>query len=186
MKLLTSFFLVTAIVTTSTVMTGCAGPKVVVDYQSGASFQGLNRYAMSIDTDESQSLSLTDERVKQAVMLFMRNKGYSLVEPADAEILASWHIKQDKEIRREGISYGLGYGIASGHTGIGISFRTQPPATEVIRGRLVLEMVDPVTSRVIWSAESTEQLSEDETPSAREAEIRRIVGDMLQEFPPSS
>ncbi len=168
------------------ILAGCAGPKVLVDYQPGTSFQGLDRYAMSQHEGTAQSMSLTDERVKSAVMLFMRNKGYTLVEPAEAEFLASWHIKEDKEIRREGFSYGIGYGVASGRTGVGISLQTRPPATEVIRGRLVLEMIDPATSRVIWSAESTEQLSEDETPSAREAEIRRIVGEMLKEFPQAS
>ncbi|OZG73199.1 hypothetical protein BTA51_11995 [Hahella sp. CCB-MM4] len=168
------------------ILGGCAGPKVLVDYQPGTSFQGLDRYAINLNDDTTSSMSLTDERVKNAVMLFMRNKGYTLVEPTEAEIITSWHIKKDKEIRREGFSYGIGYGIASGHTGVGISMQTRPPATEVIRGRLVLEMIDPATSRVIWSAESTEQLSEDETPSAREAEIRRIVGEMLKEFPQAS
>ncbi len=168
-------------------LTGCAGPSVIIDYQPGTDFHSLDQYAFQTPVDPGTGTSsLTDERVQGAVVLFLKNKGFRQVALTEAEFIPQWHVKEEREIRREGFSYGFGYGIASGNTGVGISLSTAPPANEIIRGRLVLEMIDPATSQVIWSAESTRLLSEDIEPAAREAEIRKIVGDMLQNFPPLS
>jgi len=167
-------------------LAGCAGPSVIVDFQPGTDFQALDQYTFQLSADpKTRATTLTDKRVQGAVALFLRNKGFRQVDLAEAQFIPQWHIKEEKEIRREGFSYGFGYGVSSGGIGTGISLHTSPPATEITRGRLVLEMIDPQTSQVIWSAESTRLLTEDIEPTAREAEIRKIIGDMLQNFPPT-
>ncbi|WLQ17127.1 DUF4136 domain-containing protein [Hahella aquimaris] len=177
-----SAILVTLTLTTN--LSGCATKAARYDYQPGRDFSSLKTYALTPPSVNGGATTLSDARIENAIRLFMQNKGFQMVDKVKADVWSTWRIKEEKEIRRDGISYGFGYGIASGRTGVGISLGTRPPAEEVMRGKLVLEMIDPQNANVIWSAEAARPLSEDDSPAAKEAEIRKQVGEMLQNFPP--
>lgn len=51
-------------------------------------------------------------------------------------------------------------------------------------GRLVLVMVDPATSEVVWQGSAEARLDEKETPEQRRALTKKAVEKILERFPP--
>lgn len=160
-------------------LSGCAS-NVVTDYDSGAAFGHYGSWAFAPNGEGRGFTSLDGGRIESAVEREMDRKALRKMEDNEADLLVSWEIVEEERLERSGL--GLGFGFGSGNFGWGLS--SAPPVREIQEGKLVLELVDTDTDRVVWRAASRRYLNENQSSESRRKLIDEIVTDMFEEYPP--
>lgn len=168
-------------------LAGCMKP-YVLDYQTGRDFSSIQTYQIqkpAVAADQPQDLA--DQRVVDALHQTLPTRGLSVADGAEPDVLLTWHYDEYNEIRGDGFSWGVGYGWGVGSRSAA-NVRLQSPQRAESRPRetLVLQMIDPDTKQVIWSAASREPLPLVSDPQARTAEMQELIRRMLEDYPPSS
>jgi hypothetical protein len=165
---------------TMLLLAGCAS-NVVTDYDSAAVFGNYSSWAFPERGGDSASFeSLDDSRIRAAVERELNRKGLDKAGADAADLLVTWQIVEEERLERSGLGFGLG--IGRGNFGWGLS--TAPPIREVQEGKLVVELVDAQSERVVWRAASRRYLNEDQSPEYRRELIDEVVADMFTEYPP--
>lgn len=161
-------------------LAGCAS-NVVTDYDSGAVFGNYSSWAFPARGGDGESFeSLDDSRIRAAVERELNRKALDKTGADDADLLVTWQIVEEERLERSGLGFGLGFG--RGNFGWGLS--TAPPIREVQEGKLVVQLVDSQSQRVVWRAASRRYLTEDQSPEYRRELIDDVVADMFAEYPP--
>ncbi|MFN2359611.1 MAG: DUF4136 domain-containing protein [Marinobacter sp.] len=162
-------------------LSGCAS-KVVTDYDSGTVFGNYASWAFAPKGDGEKFTSLDGGRIESAVERELNRKSMRKVEESEADLLVAWQIVEEERLERTGV--GLGFGFGSGNFGWGLS--SAPPVREIEEGKLVLELVDTDTDRVVWRAASRRYLNENQSSETRRELIDEIVADMFEKYPPGT
>ncbi|WP_404364106.1 DUF4136 domain-containing protein [Marinobacter sp.] len=160
-------------------LTGCAS-SVVTDYDQDAVFGNYSSWAFADTAGEKQPLSLDSARVEGAIERAMNRKALRKTPSDEADLLVDYGIEDVERIERTGFSYGLGLG--RGPFGLGVA--TAPPAREIKEGKLVVQLIDSETDRVVWRAASQRHLNEDQSPETRRKLIEEVVSEMFSRYPP--
>jgi hypothetical protein len=161
------------------VLSGCASP-VLVDYQADAGFDRYTTYAF-VGDGGSGAKSLDGQRIEEAAAPRLSERGLEPVPEDQADLLVHYSIREIRRVESTGVSFGLGVG----HDNIGLGLGTRPEVYEVREGRLVLEFEDRAGDQVVWRAESRHDLNPDLTGEKRRQRIHKLVGQMLERFPPA-
>lgn len=160
-------------------LTGCAQKLATYDYSSDFAFGNYKSYAFPHSgTQDYQSLD--SNRIESTIDSHLSGR-YQKVDPAQADFLVDYKIVAEHKLDQSGVSFGFGFGV-SRNVGVGVS--TGPKAKEVIEGRLVMEVVDKASNKMVWTAKAGRNLEEDMTPDQRAALIQDVVKAMLDNFPP--
>ncbi len=160
-------------------LAGCAG-NVVTDYNSSVVFGNYSTWAFADDAGGDSFLSLDGDRVRAAVERELKRKAMGQVPAEQADVLVNWQIVQEDRLEQSGV--GLGFGIGSGHFGWAVS--APPPVREIKEGKLVVELADKSTRKVVWRAASRRYLTESQSPETRRKLIDEVVAEMFAKYPP--
>jgi len=160
-------------------MAGCAA-NVVTDYDSSTVFGNYSSWAFAPNAGDSAFVTLDGNRVRQAVERELNRKAMRQVEEAEADLLVSWQIVEEERLEQTGV--GLGFGVGTGHFGWALA--APPPVRQVDEGKLVIELVDNETDRVVWRAASRRYLRESQSPETRSELIDEVVSEMFSKYPP--
>ncbi|HEA50822.1 DUF4136 domain-containing protein [Marinobacter antarcticus] len=160
-------------------MSGCAS-NVVTDYNSAAAFGNYSSWAFAPDAGNSSFVSLDGNRIQGAIERELSLKSLRKVAEPEADLLVNWQITDVQHLERSGL--GLGFGFGTGHFGWGLS--APPPVREVEEGKLVVELVDKSTEKVVWRAASRRYLNENQSPETRSKLIDEVVAEMFTRYPP--
>lgn len=160
-------------------LAGCAS-NVVTDYDSGVVFGNYASWAFAPRSEGQSFTSLDGGRIENAVERELNRKSMRKVERSEADLLVAWQIVEEERLERTGV--GLGFGFGSGNFGWGLS--SAPPIREIEEGKLVVELVDTGTDRVVWRAASRRYLNENQSSESRRELIDEIVADMFEKYPP--
>ena len=164
-------------------LTGCFGLPYRLDYQPDFPFNALQTYQLAIPPGKGESLN--DQRVRRLIDPIMAARGYRIAGGQAPDFLVNWRFESVVETDTSGFSFGVGYGMGVGpRTTVGTSLATRPPTREVHRDRLALEVLTPAGDRVVWRAEAREPLDAKASPGERDREIREMLEQMIQSFPP--
>ncbi|SDW36583.1 DUF4136 domain-containing protein [Marinobacter mobilis] len=161
-------------------LSGCAA-NVVTDYDASADFDRYRSWAFASGQQHEGFLSLDSARVEQALERELAAKQLTVQTSDQADLLVSYQVVQQERLETYGLSYGLGFG--RGNFGWGIS--TAPPVREVTEGKLVVNLADRETGKVVWQAISKRYLNENQSPETRSELIDESVTDMFAEYPPA-
>ncbi len=177
----------------------CAStPTPVVDYKQDYDFSGVQKvgfYKGSGQVSGDNPMQLSDfqkERIDDALILSLRNKGLTVVDdPAEADLLLSWHLGvQDKtDVRTyETPAYGAGYGRYGGYNRYSMyscwnCTNTEVRVSNYTEGTFIIDMIDPAINKSVWRSVTQSKLKgkkdEDEPGEINEAADRVLAG-----FPP--
>ncbi|AZT84729.1 DUF4136 domain-containing protein [Marinobacter sp. NP-4(2019)] len=161
-------------------MAGCAS-NVVTDYDSAAVFGNYSSWAFTDELGEGQSVvSLDGSRIRNAVERELNRKAMKKVSADEADLLVAWKIVEEERLE----SYGVGFGLGFGHSPFGWGLASAPPVREIQEGKLVIELADTNTQRVVWRAASRRYLNEDQSPEYRRELIDEVVAEMFSKYPP--
>ncbi len=144
----------------------CAGQPISTsyDYNPNADFATLRTYAwMPIRSDQLTTFEL--ERVTNAVETGLQEKGFQ--RAANADFLLK-------------VFAGKGLTLSSGYGWSGMEHRRYE------EGTLVIDMVDPISNRLLWRGTATKTLDANPTPEQQAANIARAVRAVLEQFPPQT
>lgn len=161
------------------VLASCASP-VLVDYQTDAGFDRYTTYAFVRDGG-SGAKSLDGQRIEEAAAPLLRERGLKPAPKDKADLLVHYSVREIRRVESTGVSFGLGFG----RDNVGLGLGTGPEVYEIREGRLVLEFEDRGEDQVIWRAESRHDLDPDLTGDKRRARIEKLIGQMLERFPPA-
>jgi hypothetical protein len=170
------FFLVSLLVLA---LSGCAS-NVVTDYDSGTVFGNYVSWAFAPKGDGERFTSLDGSRIESAVQRELNRKAMKKVSQEEADLFVRWQIVEEERLERSGV--GLGFGFGSGNFGWGIS--SAPPVREIEEGKLVVELVDTDSDRVVWRAASRRYLNENQSSETRRELIDEVVAEMFEKYPP--
>ncbi|MDX1756555.1 MAG: DUF4136 domain-containing protein [Marinobacter sp.] len=162
-------------------LAGCAS-KVVTDYDAAASFENYQTWAFAPGLQAQGFTSLDSARVKNAVTREMAAKQLRSVSSEQADLLVAYQVVEEERLQSYGFSYGLGFG----HRPFGWGIASAPPVREVKEGKLVVELVDRASEKVVWRAASRRYLTEDQSPEYRSELIDELVTEMFNRFPPET
>jgi len=162
-------------------LAGCAS-NVVTDYDAGAGFAEYQTWAFAGKQNEGQRdfLSLDASRVENAVASALERQSMEKVAEAEADLLVSYRVEDVERLDTTGFTYGFGWGRSP----FGFGLSTAPPVREIREGKLVVELVDNDTDRVVWRGASKRYLNEDQSPERRRELIDEVVQDMFEQYPP--
>ena len=160
-------------------LAGCAS-NVVTDYDSGVVFGNYASWAFAPRGEGQSFTSLDGGRIESAIERELNRKSMRKVEQNEADLLVAWQIVEEERLERTGV--GLGFGFGSGNFGWGLS--SAPPIREIEEGKLVVELVDTDTDRVVWRAASRRYLNENQSSESRRELIDEIVAAMFEKYPP--
>ncbi|BES70473.1 DUF4136 domain-containing protein [Marinobacter nanhaiticus D15-8W] len=161
-------------------VSGCASI-VHTDYDAGASFGNYQTWAFAPNEGKSGFLSLDGARVENAIQREMRGESLTQAEPDAADLLVSYRVEDAEKLETRGFTYG--FGLGRGNFGFGLS--TPPDVREVKQGKLVVELVDRTSERVVWRGVSRRYLDESQSPEDRIELIDEVVTAMFDRYPPS-
>ena len=173
------------------VTSGCSGISVNTDYDRAVDFSRLKSYAWrepaaSATAGGGAVSELTHRRIRDAVDATLVARGFVLAAPpASADFQVSYRAAVTREIEATPSYSAVGYGGWRGGAG-GVEYvRTGTDVRTFNRGTLVIDLIDPRASALVWCGTATATVHEDRTPEEREARIREAVSKILERFPPT-
>lgn len=160
-------------------LAGCAS-SVMIDRHAGADYASLHSYSLLPPEDKGGFVSLDNARIQKALTLALALEGLKPIEKSLADVWVAWRIEPDS--RLEGMGYNFGFGLSTGHFGLGTT--TPIRAQEIVEGKLVVELIKPADQQVIWRGAARRLLNEEMSPEKREQLINDLVTDMFAQYPP--
>lgn len=152
----------------------CSGLSTSFDYDTSHTFVGLHSYAWI----EKQDNSIGMKRVREAVDAEMKERGYALTTDKPDFQVAAYIGTQDKlRVVDWGYTY-QPHGYWHGGHDIDVY--------QYEEGTLVLDVIDPAKSELIWRGSASKAVDRSWTPEERDKEVREAVRALLDEFPPKS
>ena len=127
---------------------------------------------------------LLDRHTEDAIGWTLRTRGYELRPSGDVDFLVSYRndVQEEAQIQSSPVSVGLGYGTVFSGVGIGTGWTGPSRATarKVAKGRLVIDVLEPSTRRLVWRGWTENTLSPSGDPRR---DIFAAVDRVLEQFP---
>jgi len=155
--------------------------KPSTDYRSTHNFTQYTTFAFT-GIAEGVPESLDSARIKDAVITQLEKKGLTKTDIQTANLQVAYRIESATELEQSGNNVGFGFG--SKHSRI--AFSTPAQYYEREYGKLVIELIDPVTQSVVWQSISQRQLQESISTDKRTEFISSEVTLMLNSYPPAT
>lgn len=163
-------------------LAACAQKPVTYDYDPAASRLALGGYALSGPASGPQFQSLDNNRIAAALRTQLASRNIKEVSREQADFWVAYRVEQERKLDNSGIR--LGFGFGTGNVGMGVG--TGPKAKEVLEGRLVVDVVDPRSQQVVWTARANKHLVDGMSPAERDALVNQLVAEMMKNFPPKA
>jgi len=183
--------IVTRIVCTVFILIGiqaCSGIKVSQDYDQGYNFSGLKTFAWKPNENSEYGITghdLIKERIITAIEKNLLAKGYLQAGSGKPDFYISYHVTVEQKISSSGASGGIALGRSSGggrYRSVGMSSGSEVEAYD--EGRLLIDVTDVASDRLVWRGISTQRVSGHSTPEKSTELINKTVEKMLLQFPP--
>jgi hypothetical protein len=159
--------------------TACSSISVDTDYNPAYDFHANKRFVMAYKPVEGSD-TLTDDRIMAAITAQMERKGFTHVKASSTALQV--HFKKSVTTKTE-IETDYSYGMYPyGRRGAMLMPTTTVSTYE--EGKLVIDIVDPSTDKVVWRGIGTDSLDSFDTPAERTAYINDVIAQIMQNFPP--
>jgi len=163
----------------SFIFVACSTLKISTDYDESFDFSKESSFVVvhkSVDGEDS----LTIDRIRDAIEANMKQKNYTKVSKAEADLIVVFHMDvQDKsEVQTSYMSMGYGRYRYGGSMSVPIT-----NTYEYKEGRLVIETLNPKNEKIVWTSTATTELKNQKTPQKRTEYINDIVKKMMEKFP---
>ena len=159
-------------------LSGCSTQLANYDYDPGANTAQYQKYVLQQSEKQSYQ-SLDAERIEAAIKQALEGR-YQWLKTGPADFVVAYYLEEDRQVDTSGVSFG--FGIGSGNVGMGVS--TGPEAKQVLEGKLVIDVLDADSNRVVWNARATRNIKPTMSPQQRSALIQEVVSEMFNNFPP--
>jgi hypothetical protein len=175
MKNLIGLMIVLAIVATPSL-----AQKITIDYAHEFDFSKVKTFAYVETEDTNTGNSLTDDRIKNAILRELREGGLELVE-SDADLYVTYHIatKDITSFNTTSFGYGgwgPGWGGYGGWGYGGSMGSSTTTATTYTEGTLIIDAYEPGEKKMVWRGTGTVTVKE--KPEKQAKQIDKILTKM--------
>jgi len=174
-------------------LAGCAKPPVGHDVDPQAQLGAYRSFGIlaaehSGPPPEDPRLGpLLDRHTEDAIGWTLRTRGYELRTGGDVDFLVAYRndVQQEERIDAHPVAVGIGTGMVFSGFGIGTGWTGPARATarKVSKGRLVIDVLEPTTRRLVWRGWTEDTLSPTGDPRR---DIFAAVDRVLAQFPPAA
>ncbi|HUO60855.1 MAG TPA: DUF4136 domain-containing protein [Candidatus Acidoferrales bacterium] len=148
---------------------------VRTNYMPGTNFAKYHSYKWVNIEGGQHPNQIADAEIKQAVDSQLAAKGLTKTDSDQADLYVGYQAAVDQE--KQWNAYGMGGGVRWG----GMATATQ---STISNGTLVLDMYDPSTKQLVWTAAGTKTLDPSSKPEKNQKNLDKAVAKMLKDFPP--
>ena len=155
---------------------GCSGGGPTVDYDPDFDPSRLNRFGV-MKAPGSRVDPLDAQRIESAVAGNLTAKGYRHDDPVD--FVARYSVTVLKDVPSN-LSFGFGLGSWGHNGGASVGTSVTPSVDKMA---ISIDMVDPQSDRVFWSASENETMPDFKTPEDRRRFFNAVVYRLLKNYP---
>jgi len=173
-------------------LTACSSIEVSSDYALEHDFSNYHTYAWHPGEESAPGDldrlggDIFDKRVRKVINETLRARGLRLHDNADCYVNYSV-VTNDRVSINTYQTYG-GYGPGWGYYGYGPYYGglggTQTSVYYYTQGTLIIDIIDRDTNQLVWRSTAQGPVETQTTPEKREQYLRKIIGRMLESFPP--
>jgi hypothetical protein len=151
---------------------------VTYDYDKQADFSSLRTYAWT------GGINLRDElnhkRVVTAIESQLGAKGLSRVGiDENPDVLIAYHAAFDRDVQVSASSSEFG------NWRWGTNRMGSARVEEIVKGTLVVDLVDPTSGSLIWRGMATKEIDVDAKPDRRDRNMNKAAEKLFKNFPPT-
>jgi uncharacterized protein DUF4136 len=167
---------------------GCAGQQVSTDYSPTISFSQYRSFAL-VNSPDSGTQRLIDQRVRDAVQAQLAAKGLTQADRADADLYVGYGIVDKTHTNvytyRDGWGWGGGWGWRYWRWGVAWPMTVHREIDTYTDGTVVVHLVDAQTKKVVWEGEVADVLRLPvSNPSRATKDIDGAVARLFTKYPP--
>ena len=168
--------------------TACASP-VNVDYDKNINLNSFTSYSITknpvrTSTDTRINSPFMQQRVIDELKYRFEEKGYK-PSPSKSEINIKYYLDVKHEIETLDSGVAIGFGSISHHSSVGIGLNVPIGETTSIDSLvLTIDIYSTKTNKLVWRGSLGSYLYEGATPETNSNLVKRLVGEILERFPP--
>ena len=189
-------------------LVGCSSIQVETDYDERASFTQLKTFdwidqPVKIDGNPAVNSPLVETRIRNAIESELLRSGFRKDTTRDPDFLVAIHVVTEEKVDVTTIDQHYGYACVGyyhfGHGWYGHRYYGRYPyhgyfgpvvettyVNEYLKGTLIVDIVDPRESELIWRGWASKALDHDPRPEMVQMYIDTAVRKILDEFPPGA
>jgi hypothetical protein len=171
----------------------CGGLKVQTDFDPAVDFSGYTTFAVLEEAGDATAPGFWDARIKTAMARTLTAKGWRQVDSAEeADVAVGYQLTTEQRSSVQTVHSGWGgYGYGWGDwydpywdTGMATSTTT---VRNYEVGTLFIAMFDVAQQQMIYMSTGSGTIDErEQTPEQAQADVNKVVDQMLKDFPPGS
>lgn len=169
-------------------LTACTTITTSFDYDTKSNFTQLKTYAWvgNIAKNSPYHLDgLMDQRVRSAINIQMKAKGFTLAEAKDADVLVNYLTKLNKKIDVDSFNSSFGYrpyGYGWGGWG-GIGYNDINVTTRH-EGSLTVDIINNKSKKLIWRGTAESNIDKMKTSESKDEKISESITALFNNYPP--
>ena len=162
----------------SVVLTACGGPRAVYDYDETAIFSNISSYQIFPDLETGLN-QLDEQRLVTILNEQLTQKGITTSQ--EPQIYVNFYSTEYQAPARN--SVGIGVGGTGRNVGVGISGGIPIGGPEKYR-RVTFDFIDVQNDALIWQAIVEGKFDNNTSPEKRAENLRKMVEEALEGYPP--
>lgn len=159
------------------------------DHDHEADFSAYSTFAWRSISDEEQGPTaatnqIVDRRIRRAISSDMAAKGYTTAPPDTADLLVTYYVSLDQQLRMYSTGWGYGWGYGP-RWGYGYGFWPGWGYTTVStyhEGSIIVDIIDREKKQLVWRGVVTRVLGK---KSSSEEKIDKAIDELMSDFPPA-
>ena len=168
-------------------LSACA-TSVNVDYKKDVNFAQIKTFLVQVKpvstaVDTRIDNPLMQQRIVKAIRDELVQKGLS-ANQSNHDVVVKYHLSVKQEIESNNTGFALGFGTASHHSFLGMSYIFPERETSSVDNLiLTIDMLDDRGS-LLWRGSLARRLYDGSTPESNTTLINDLVRQILSQFPP--
>lgn len=179
----------TVALTAIVIVSACSSTTIQTDHDHEADFSAYSTFAWRSGFDEEQyptagPSQIVDRRIRRAISGDMTSKGFTTASPDTADLLVTYYVSLDQQLRMYSTGWGYGWGYGP-RWGYGYGFWPGWGYTTVStyhEGSIIVDIVDREKKQLVWRGVVTRVLGK---KSSSEEKIDQSMGRLMSDFPPT-
>jgi len=176
------------IVLVSLMLSACAS-SVNIDYDKDANFKKFKTYNIEktpvrVSVDTRIDSPFMQERVAKELDAALTKKGFKHLK-GNAELTVKYYLDLRQEVETDDSSVSIGFGTSSRSSAMGMGFMVPVGETSSIdKLVLTIDVISSKTDTLIWRGSLGYTLVDGATPETYSQFIKKLVAEILENFPP--
>ena len=170
-------------------LAGCSSVSVNHDYDSTFNFSSLKTFAWQNDVQPETGNprldnDLNDQRVRAAIEVELRVKGFVKAEKEVADVLVAYFLDYKQRIDSSSGSFSVGMGKSSYGRAGSVGYSSGGTVSDYDEAQLTIDLINPASDQMIWRGRGRRRATSTSKPEKLTALTNDAVNRILKKFPP--